>query len=84
MTRGAATEIAEGAQDPISNSDGLSSKPPYAHSAEAAADLLSLPYETFLGLLRTGAVKGKRVGKRWVVPDWALHEFLKPIPDQGK
>ena len=58
-----------------------------AYSIDEAADALSLSRSTVKELVYTGEIKKLKVGRRVVIPHWALVEFLScsdsaaPSPD---
>ena len=47
-----------------------------AYSIDEAADLLSISRSAMKDLLNTGQIKKKPVGRRVLIPRWALDEFL--------
>jgi len=44
---------------------------------EEAAKMIGVCANTLRKLLYTGEIKGKQVGKRWVVPIKAINEYLE-------
>lgn len=47
-----------------------------AYSIDEAAEALSISRSAMKGLLYTGQVKKRLVGRRVLIPRWALDEFL--------
>lgn len=47
-----------------------------AFSIDETAQILSLSRSTVKEQLYQGRLKGRKVGRRWLVPRWAIDEFL--------
>ena len=45
-------------------------------SVEETAELLGLPEQTVYGHVRSGAIRARRLGKRWLILVPALREFF--------
>jgi excisionase family DNA binding protein len=66
--------------DPISVKDLPS---PEIYTVVQVARMLSINVGTVYQLLRDGAIPGKRLGRRWVIPRKRFHEWLDGL-EQGK
>lgn len=73
MTRGTGAQAHPDAPEKPAQ---LSARPPLAYDARTAAALISVPYETFLEMLRDGTIRAKRWGRQWIIPAAALNEWL--------
>ena len=51
-----------------------------AYNFDEAATLISVSSDTLRRLREAGEIKTKRIGRRWVVPHWALEEYLAKPP----
>lgn len=49
---------------------------PRAYSAAQFGEIVNVPEKTVRNLLCEGRIHGVKVGRRWVIPDWVLEEFL--------
>lgn len=49
---------------------------PRAYTPGQFAELTTVPYETVLLLIKRGEIHARKAGRRYVIPDWALEEFL--------
>lgn len=47
-----------------------------AYQPEEARKIVGLGRNTFMDLLHSGKIKSVKVGKKWLVPAWALDDFL--------
>ena len=47
-----------------------------AFSVDETAHILSLSRSTVKEQLYLGKLKGRKVGRKWVIPRWAIDEFL--------
>jgi len=47
-----------------------------AYDIKAVMRLLCLSRNPVMDLLRSGRLKSVRAGRRWIIPGWALDEFL--------
>ena len=47
-----------------------------AYTTEEARNLIGLGRNTFMDLLHSGKIKGIKAGAKWIVPAWAIDEFL--------
>lgn len=53
-----------------------------AYSPAQFGELTTLPEKTVTHLIRTGRLHARKAGRRWVIPDWVLEDFLaRPEPD---
>lgn len=50
---------------------------PLAYTREQVQPLLNLGRDKVYSLLRSGELRSRRVGRKWLVPADALAEFLK-------
>ncbi|CVK17550.1 helix-turn-helix domain-containing protein [Sporomusa sphaeroides] len=48
-----------------------------AYSPEEARKIIGLGRNTFMELLHSGKIKGIKAGAKWLVPNWAIDEFLQ-------
>lgn len=47
-----------------------------AYTSREAEKILNLGRNTVNGLLLSGRLKAVKVGKKWLIPNWAIDEFL--------
>jgi DNA binding domain, excisionase family len=55
-------------------------------TVEEARAILGLSRNPFTDLLKTGQIKAVKAGRKWLIPQWAIDQFLeKPtgIPTRG-
>jgi len=48
-----------------------------AYTSKEVEKILNLGRNTVNSLLLSGRLKAVRVGKKWLVPNWAINEFLQ-------
>lgn len=51
---------------------------PRAYNPRQVSELTTLPYETVILLINRGEIYARKAGRRWVIPDWSLEDFLGP------
>lgn len=49
---------------------------PRAYSPRQFGELTTVPYETVVLLINRGEIYARKAGRRWVIPDWVLDDFL--------
>lgn len=47
-----------------------------AYSTEEARKIIGLGRNKFMEMLATGRIKGIKAGAKWIVPAWAIDQFL--------
>ncbi|WP_094604755.1 hypothetical protein SPSIL_019990 [Sporomusa silvacetica DSM 10669] len=47
-----------------------------AYPAEEARKIVGLGRNKFMDLLHDGTIKGVKAGSKWIVPVWAIDDFL--------
>jgi hypothetical protein len=52
-----------------------------AYNAHQVAEMTTLPYETVILLINRKEIYARKAGRRWVIPDWSVDDFLgRPQP----
>lgn len=52
-----------------------------AYSPRQVSDMTGIPYETVILLINRKEIYARKAGRRWVIPDWSLDDFLgRPKP----
>lgn len=47
-----------------------------AYTTDEARKIIGLGRNSFMDLLHSGRIKGIKAGAKWIVPAWAIDEFL--------
>ena len=47
-----------------------------AYSADEARKIIGIGRNTFMDLLHSGEIRGLKAGAKWIVPVWAIDEYL--------
>lgn len=47
-----------------------------AYPAEEARKIIGLGRNKFMDMLHDGTIKGLKAGSKWIVPAWAIDEYL--------
>ncbi|QWF81161.1 excisionase family DNA-binding protein [Amycolatopsis sp. CA-230715] len=65
------------AADAATSTAPVGEQPPRdAWTPRETAERLGIPYDTVLGLIRSGQLSAQRAGRYYVVPDAEIHRYL--------
>jgi helix-turn-helix protein len=48
-----------------------------AYSPAQFGEMTTLPETTVRQLIRGGEIYARKAGRRWIIPDWVLEDYLK-------